>query len=79
MNRIKPYYRWIVSALLVVILIFGYSAFQLSNPDTGFAASASSPRSVAASPAQLAAIQGAQQLLLLQPTSPILFLPVMNR
>lgn len=78
MNPIKHYIKWIGMLVLVVVIIF--TAFHLIGIPWENAASASSDESTNATTAQLAAIQGAQQLLLLQPiNSPTIYLPLISR
>jgi hypothetical protein len=73
------HYKWVVLALLVILLIFGYMAFPAIHMQLGYAAGANAQLPNAASPAQMAAIQGAQQLLLLMPEQQRVYLPIATR
>lgn len=67
----------ILGAILLVLL--GLIAFQMSGNNLGLAASSSSNNATVISVGQKAAIDGAAQLLLLQPqTSYTLFLPAIT-
>lgn len=68
----------ILGILLLGLLIF--AAFQSGGAGFGLAAGPSPNSSVAISPGQQAAIEGAQQLLLLQPQNKALvYLPMVER
>jgi len=73
------HYKWIAIAILVILLIFGSVSYPKIHTQLGLAAGSSAQNINAASPAQLAAIQGAQQLLLLQTIQPRVYLPFITR
>jgi biopolymer transport protein ExbD len=72
-------YNSIVLVILVILLIFAYVAYPKIHAQLGLAAGTSAQDLNAASPAQLVAIQGAQQLLLLQPLQSKVYLPIITR
>ena len=78
MKTFKHHLVWI--GLIVLIVLIAFTAFQTMETPWDNSASASSPELTAATPSQLAAIQGAQQLLLLQPiNNPTIYLPMITR
>jgi hypothetical protein len=72
-------YNKIAIAILVVLLVFGFVAYPKIHTQLGLAAGTSAQDLNAASSAQLVAIQGAQQLLLLQPLQSWEYLPIITK
>jgi hypothetical protein len=73
------HYNKIAIAILVVLLVFGFVAYPKIHTQLGLAADTSAQDLNAASSAQLVAIQGAQQLLLLQPLQSWEYLPIITK
>ena len=68
----------ILGLILLVFLVF--AAFQANGGSPGLAAGSSANSPSAISPAQVAAIEGADQLLLLQPqNTQAVYLPMVER
>jgi hypothetical protein len=68
----------ILGIIMLALLVF--AAFQAGGGDLGMAAGASPNSPAAISPGQKAAIDGAQQLLLLQPqNTSVEYLPMVER
>lgn len=64
---------------IILIALLGLAAFQAGGGNIGLAASNSPNSPAAISPGQQAAIDGAMQLLLLQPQNQTLYVPLVIR